>query len=83
MEFKQGTKEQLNNLVTELLEKVNNDYQVNIFENELREIINVHEFDYLYSLSIDYTWLLNEKEKDDYNDLSNAVYNEYLETYLN
>ncbi|WBF81121.1 hypothetical protein FMLHJGGC_00068 [Staphylococcus phage BSwM-KMM1] len=58
-------------------------YQVNIFENELRNLIDVHEKDYLFSLTVDYNWLIEEKNKDGYNDLASAIYEEYIETYLN
>lgn len=84
MEFKfEGTKEELNREVRNILKKVNNDYQVNIFEHELRNLIDVKEEDYLFSLTVDYNWLMEEKEKDGYNDLTNAIYEEYIETYLN
>ena len=83
MEFKfDGTKEELNNEVHNILKKVNNDYQVNIFEHELRNLIDVKEEDYLFSLTVDYNWLMEEKQKDGYNDLTSAIYEEYIETYL-
>lgn len=77
-----GTKETLNQEIKNLLETVNTTYQVNILENELRYLIDVHEDEYLFSLGIEYTWLMEEKEKDNYKDLASAVYEEYLETYL-
>lgn len=77
-----GTKETLNQEVKNLLETVNTTYQVNILENELRNLIDVHEDEYLFSLGVEYTWLMEEKEKDNYRDLASAVYEEYLETYL-
>lgn len=84
MEFKyNGTKEELNKEVHNLLKKVNYVYQVNIFENELRNLIDVKEEDYLFSLTVDYNWLMEEKQKDGYNDLASAIYEEYIETYLN
>lgn len=77
-----GTKETLNQEIKNLLETVNTTYQVNILEKELRYLIDVHENEYLFSLGIEYTWLMEEKEKDNYKDLASAVYEEYLETYL-
>lgn len=76
------TKEDLNQLVHNLLETVNNRYQVNIFENELREIIDVHEEEYLFSFTIEYDWLSKEYSNNGFKELSEAIFEEYLEKYL-
>lgn len=76
------TKEDLNQLVHNLLETVNNRYQVNIFENELREIIDVHEEEYLFSFTIEYDWLSREYNNNGFKELSEAIFEEYLEKYL-
>ena len=76
------TKEDLNQLVHNLLETVNNRYQVNIFENELREIIDVHEEEYLFSFTIEYDWLSKEYNNNGFKELSEAIFEEYLEKYL-
>ena len=76
------TKEDLNQLVHNLLETVNNRYQVNIFENELREIIDVHEEEYLFSFTIEYDWLSKEYNNNGFKELSESIFEEYLEKYL-
>jgi len=76
----QVTKEDLNNEVHNLLKKVNNDYKINISENELRNLIDVKEETYLFNLVLNYNWLIEEKQKDAYNDLTNAIYEEYIKT---
>lgn len=77
----QVSREELNKEVQNLLEKVNSDYKINISEHELRNLIDVKEETYLFNLVLNYNWLIEEKKKDAYNDLTNAIYEEYIETY--
>lgn len=84
MKFNQlASKEELNKLVKELLKVTNKRYQCNISENELREMLDIQEEQYLFDLTNNYEWLENEYTTDNFKHLSDAVHDEYLEEYLN
>ena len=76
------SKEGLNKLVHNLLESTNNRYQCNIKENELREILDIKENEYLYTLTINYEWLKSEYDTDKFKDLSEALFNEWYHIYF-
>ena len=79
-EFKpNASKEGLNKLVHNLLEITNNRYQCNIKENELREILDIKENKYLFTLIINYEWLKTEYDTDKFEDLSEALFYEWFE----